>query len=256
MPGSRDRTPFRVNDEVLEADRIFLNVGGRAVVPNIQPSDVDYLTNVGILDLDVLPEHLVIIGGSYIALEFAGDLRLRRAGHRPAKGPALDRARGRGRVHRHATSSRLRASRFPHRGPLHADRQAGRRVQSLARRRRTRCSSTRLVATDGNPTPTTSASTSQAWRPTPIHRHRRPCGPTSTTSGRWGTATARAPSPTRRYNDFEIVAANLFDDDPRRVSDRITTYAMYIDSRRSAGRACPSTRCASRAAGRCVGSGR
>ena len=34
-------------------------------------SDVDYLTNVGILDLDTLPEHLVIIGGSYIALEFA-----------------------------------------------------------------------------------------------------------------------------------------------------------------------------------------
>ncbi|HET7739121.1 MAG TPA: FAD-dependent oxidoreductase, partial [Mycobacterium sp.] len=31
------------------------------------------------------------------------------------------------------------------------------------------------------------------------------------------------------YNDFEIVAANLLDDDPRRVSDRITTYALYID---------------------------
>ena len=82
---------IRVDDEVLEADRIFLNVGGRAVVPNIPGlSDVDYLTNVGILDLDVLPEHLVIIGGSYIALEFAQ--MYRRFGARVTvleKGPRL-----------------------------------------------------------------------------------------------------------------------------------------------------------------------
>ena len=57
---------------VLQADRIFLNVGGRAVVPDIPGlSDVDYLTNVSILELDTLPSHLVIVGGSYIALEFA-----------------------------------------------------------------------------------------------------------------------------------------------------------------------------------------
>ena len=82
---------IRVDDEVLEADRIFLNVGGRAVVPDIPGlSDVDYLTNVGILDLDVLPEHLVIIGGSYIALEFAQ--MYRRFGARVTvleKGPRL-----------------------------------------------------------------------------------------------------------------------------------------------------------------------
>ena len=66
------RTPSSVDDQVLQADRIFLNVGGRAVVPDMPGlSDVDYMTNVGILDLDTLPEHLVIIGGSYIALEFA-----------------------------------------------------------------------------------------------------------------------------------------------------------------------------------------
>lgn len=62
----------RVDDQLLEADRIFLNVGGRAVVPDLPGlQDIDYLTNVGILDLDALPEHLVIVGGSYIALEFA-----------------------------------------------------------------------------------------------------------------------------------------------------------------------------------------
>ena len=58
--------------DLLQADKIFLNVGGRAVVPDMPGlADVDYLTNVGILELDTVPEHLVIIGGSYIALEFA-----------------------------------------------------------------------------------------------------------------------------------------------------------------------------------------
>ncbi len=57
---------------VLQADRIFLNVGGRAVVPDIPGlSDIEFLTNVSILELDTLPYHLVIVGGSYIALEFA-----------------------------------------------------------------------------------------------------------------------------------------------------------------------------------------
>src|ERR1044072_6399195 len=65
-----DPHTVRVDDQVLRADSIFLNVGGRAVVPDMPGlSDIDYLTNVGILDLDVVPEHLVIIGGSYIPLE-------------------------------------------------------------------------------------------------------------------------------------------------------------------------------------------
>ena len=49
-----------VDDQVLEADKIFLNVGGRAVAPDMPGlADVDYLTNVGILELDTVPEHLV-----------------------------------------------------------------------------------------------------------------------------------------------------------------------------------------------------
>ena len=67
-----DPHTIRVDDRLLQADRIFLNVGGRAVVPDMPGlSDIDYMTNVGILELDTVPEHLVIIGGSYIALEFA-----------------------------------------------------------------------------------------------------------------------------------------------------------------------------------------
>jgi pyruvate/2-oxoglutarate dehydrogenase complex dihydrolipoamide dehydrogenase (E3) component len=62
----------RVDAEVIEADRIFVNVGGRAFVPAIPGLEqVDYLTNASIMDLDFVPEHLIVIGGSYIGLEFA-----------------------------------------------------------------------------------------------------------------------------------------------------------------------------------------
>ncbi|MDB5500461.1 MAG: Mercury(II) reductase [Tardiphaga sp.] len=63
---------IRVGDELLTAPRIFLNVGGRAVVPEMPGiHDISYLTNTGILQLDRVPRHLVVIGGSYIGLEFA-----------------------------------------------------------------------------------------------------------------------------------------------------------------------------------------
>src|SRR5207253_2132965 len=62
-----DPHTLRIDDELISADNIFLNVGGRAVAPNIPGlDDVDYMTNVGILELDSVPDHLVIVGGSYI----------------------------------------------------------------------------------------------------------------------------------------------------------------------------------------------
>lgn len=68
----RSADTIRVGDELLTAPRIFLNVGGRAVVPDMPGiNDVNYLTNTGILQLDRVPKHLVVIGGSYIGLEFA-----------------------------------------------------------------------------------------------------------------------------------------------------------------------------------------
>ena len=60
-----------VGTEMLSADKIFINVGGRAAVPAITGLDqVDYLTNSSMLDVDFLPRHLVVLGGSYIGLEF------------------------------------------------------------------------------------------------------------------------------------------------------------------------------------------
>jgi len=62
---------LRVGDEAISADRIFLNVGGRPLVPKMPGLDaVPYLTNESMMDVDFLPEQLVIVGGSYIGLEF------------------------------------------------------------------------------------------------------------------------------------------------------------------------------------------
>lgn len=63
---------MRVGGELIEAPHIFLNVGGRAAVPDMPGiGDVDYLTNSSIIPLERVPDHLVIVGGSYIGLEFA-----------------------------------------------------------------------------------------------------------------------------------------------------------------------------------------
>jgi pyruvate/2-oxoglutarate dehydrogenase complex dihydrolipoamide dehydrogenase (E3) component len=62
----------QVGSETLTADKIFVNVGGRPFVPSMPGVDtVPYLTNVSMMDVDYIPEHLLIVGGSYVGLEFA-----------------------------------------------------------------------------------------------------------------------------------------------------------------------------------------
>ena len=64
-------TAVRVNGDLLRAEQIFINVGGRALVPPMPGlHDVPFLTNSSMMDVDFLPEHLVVVGGSYIGLEF------------------------------------------------------------------------------------------------------------------------------------------------------------------------------------------
>ena len=65
-------TTVAVGDDVLEADRFFINVGGRAAIPDFPGRDrVRTLTNTTMLELDALPRRVVIVGGSYVGLEFA-----------------------------------------------------------------------------------------------------------------------------------------------------------------------------------------
>ncbi|MEW2482632.1 FAD-containing oxidoreductase [Mycobacterium sp. NPDC049093] len=223
-----------VDGELLRAERIFLNVGGRAVVPDFPGLDgIDYLTNVGILDLDVLPEHLVIVGGSYIALEFAQ--MYRRFGARVTvieKGPRLTsrededvsatiaevlRAEGIGVV---LNATDIRFSKqdggfavIPRDG---ADPIVG----------------THLLLAVGRTPNTDDLGLEHAGVELDGRGYVVVDDQLRTTAGHiWamGDCNGKGAFTHTSYNDFEIVAANLLDDDPRRVSDRITTYALYID---------------------------
>src|SRR5262249_3011142 len=61
----------RVNQEELEGERIFINTGTRPAIPSLEGLDrIDYLTNASILQLGELPEHLLVVGGGYVGLEF------------------------------------------------------------------------------------------------------------------------------------------------------------------------------------------
>ena len=72
MHGLSHLKSIRVGTELLSADMIFINVGGRAVIPSLPGVDeVPYLTNSSMMDIDFRPNHLVIVGGGYVGLEFS-----------------------------------------------------------------------------------------------------------------------------------------------------------------------------------------
>lgn len=223
-----------VDGQLLRADRFFLNVGGRAVIPEFSGLDgVDYLTNVGILDLDELPGHLVIVGGSYIALEFAQ--MYRRFGARVTvieKGPRLTsrededvsatiaeilRAEGI-EVVLNATDIRFtkQDSGFEVTPRDGADPIAG----------------THLLLAVGRMPNTDDLGLENAGVEVDRRGYIVVDDQLRTTAQHiWamGDCNGKGAFTHTSYNDFEIVAANLLDDDPRRVSDRVTTYALYID---------------------------
>lgn len=228
---------IRVDDRVLEADRIFLNVGGRATAPEIPGlSDVHYLTNVGILDLDVLPEHLVIIGGSYIGLEFAQ--MYRRFGARVSvveRGPRVtarededvsaaiqDILEAEGiDVHVAATEMRI---------VKHDNASGG--FDLYPRDGADPISGTHLLVATGRRPNTDDLGLDAAGIETDARGYVEVDDQLRTTAENvWamGDCNGRGAFTHTSYNDFEIVAANLLDDDPRRVSDRLPTYALYID---------------------------
>jgi pyruvate/2-oxoglutarate dehydrogenase complex dihydrolipoamide dehydrogenase (E3) component len=225
---------IRVDDQLLEADKIFLNVGGRAVVPDIPGlADVDYLTNVGILDLATLPEHLVVVGGSYIALEFAQ--MYRRFGARVSvveKGPRLTarededvsaavkeilEAEG---IEIHLGATAMRVAKRDNGFELYPRDDADPIVGSQL-----------LVATGRTPNTDDLGLDTAGVRTDPRGFVEVDDQLRTNVSHVWamGDCNGKGAFTHTSYNDFEIVAANLLDDDPRRVSDRVTTYALYID---------------------------
>jgi pyruvate/2-oxoglutarate dehydrogenase complex dihydrolipoamide dehydrogenase (E3) component len=229
-----DPHTFMVDERVLSGDRIFLNVGGRAMVPDIPGlSDVDFLTNVSILELNRLPTHLVIIGGSYIALEFAQ--MYRRFGAEVTvveRGPRL--APREDEDVSAAIEEILAAEGIQI--VLGAD---GVRVAKGDK-------GLRLTPRDGAaPIEGSHLLLAVGRRPNTDDLGLAAAGVQTDACGYivvddqlktsvehiWamGDCNGKGAFTHTSYNDFEIAAANLLDNDPRRVSDRIPTYALYID---------------------------
>jgi pyruvate/2-oxoglutarate dehydrogenase complex dihydrolipoamide dehydrogenase (E3) component len=224
----------RVGDDVLEANRIFINVGGRARWPS-GFEDGGALTNSSILELDVLPEHLVIVGGSYVGLEFAQ--MFRRFGSEVTiveRGPRLvqrededvsDTIReileGEGihvRLDAHCLSGRKRGDGVAvtvdcERG----DREVVGSHLLLAVGRRPNTDDLGLDAAGVEVD-------DRGYIVVDDELH-------TSADGIWalGDCNGRGGFTHTSYNDYEIVAANLLDGEKRRVSDRILAYALYVD---------------------------
>jgi pyruvate/2-oxoglutarate dehydrogenase complex dihydrolipoamide dehydrogenase (E3) component len=228
------RVGVQGDEELLHADRIFLNVGGRAVVPDIPGlSDVEFLTNVSILELDTLPAHLVIVGGSYIALEFAQ--MYRRFGAPVTvveRGPRL--ASREDEDVSAAIREILEAEGID--VVLDADdvriNKNDKGFQLTPRAGAAPIQGSHLLMAVGRRPNTDDLGLEAAGVQTDSRGYIVVDDQLRTNVDHiWamGDCNGKGAFTHTSYNDFEIIAANLLDDDPRRVSDRITTYALFID---------------------------
>ena len=226
----------RVGEELLTAPRIFINVGGRAAVPDMPGiGEVDYLTNSTILGLDRVPEHLVVVGGSYIGLEFAQ--MHRRFGAEVTvveKGPRLIAREDEG------VSEAIRA--------ILADEGVTVRTgaECIGFRMHPKGAAVFVDCTSGEPEVVAShvlLAVGRSPNTDDLGLERAGVatdargnitvdeGLATNVPGIWavGDCNGRGAFTHTAYNDFEIVAANLLDGEERRVSDRIPAYALYID---------------------------
>jgi len=225
-----------IGNETLSSDKIFINVGGRALIPDMPGLDqIDYLTNSSLLATDVLPQHLVIIGGSYIGLEFAQIYR--RFGSEvtviemaPRLVPREDEdvsAAVRDILQREGINIRLNAKCLTvakHGKNVVANVECQEGAPQVV-------GSHLLLAVGRRPNTDdlglerTSITTDERGFIKVDDQLR------TNVEGIWalGDCNGMGAFTHTAWNDFEIVAANLLDNDKRRVSDRIAAYNLYID---------------------------
>jgi len=229
-------TEISVGEEMLMADRVFINVGGRAVVPQMPGVDeVPYFTNSSIMDVDFLPRHLIIIGGGYVGLEFAQMYRrfgsevtiIETASHLAQHEDEDVATAIRGILEYEGINVRLNATciGFSRRGEdilAHVDCATG----------DPEVTGSHVLLAVGRRPNTDDLGLTEAGVGVDkrgyiiVDDHLRTRVP-----GIWalGDCNGRGAFTHTAFNDAEIVGANLLDDDPRKVSDRITAYALYID---------------------------
>lgn len=225
-----------VGDSRLTADRIFINVGGRPHVPAISGLEqVGYLTSDSMMDVDFLPAHLVIVGGGYIGLEFAQMFRRfgsqvtilnRSARLLPNEDPDVSES-----IHEILTAegvgiiSNTIVTRV---AGLAGTVSVAFEVDSQAQI----IDGSHLLLAVGRVPNTEDLGLSAAGIATDSRGFIAVDDQLRTNiAGVWalGDCNGRGAFTHTAYNDFEIVAANILENDPRRVTDRIKTYAVFID---------------------------
>lgn len=225
-----------VGGETYTAPQIFINAGGRAVIPDMPGIDeIDYLTNTGILQLDTLPEHLVVIGGSYIGLEFAQ--MYRRFGAKVTiveKGPRLVSREDedvseaiRQIIEAEGIECRLNAECISFK--RHA---MGAQVSVDCSSGAPAIVGSHVLLAIGRLPNTDDLDVEKAGIEMDERGYIKVHDDLSTSAdGIWalGDCNGRGAFTHTAYNDFEIVAANLLDGEDRKVSARIPGYALYID---------------------------
>jgi pyruvate/2-oxoglutarate dehydrogenase complex dihydrolipoamide dehydrogenase (E3) component len=225
-----------VGSERLSAERIFINVGGRALAPPMPGLDqISYLNNSSMMGVDFLPRHLVIIGGGYIGLEF-GQM-FRRFGSEVTiieKGPRLIghededvSASIKQILEREGIEVRLNAEciSFEPRGQEIAARVNCKEGDPAVIGSHVLLAIGRRPNTDDLGLDKAGVKMDERGYIVVDDQLR------TSVPGIWamGDCNGRGAFTHTSYNDYEIVAANLLDGDPRRVTDRITAYAVYID---------------------------
>ena len=227
---------IQVGGDTLEADKIFIDVGARARIPDIEGLDqVDYLTNSSMMELDFLPGHLIIIGGSYIGLEFAQ--MYRRFGAEVTVIEMGDRLIGREDddvsdavreilegegVHVRLNAECLKVRKSPD----------GIAVGMSCEEGPKEVVGSHLLLAVGRLPNTDDLGLAEASIEATERGHIVVDDTLQTNvPGVWaiGEVNGRGAFTHTSYNDYEIVAANLFDNDPRRVTDRILCYGLFID---------------------------
>jgi pyruvate/2-oxoglutarate dehydrogenase complex dihydrolipoamide dehydrogenase (E3) component len=225
-----------VNDEVLQADKVFVNVGGRASVPDMPGiHDVPFLNNSSMMEVDFLPEHLVIVGGSYIGLEF-GQM-YRRFGSEVTiveMGPRLIgredediSAAVREILEAEGIRIRLNAKCI-----TLAKRDSRIAVGVDCQEAPPEVVGTHVLLAVGRTPNTSDLGLDRAGIATDQRGYIIVDDQLQTNvPGIWalGDCNGRGAFTHTSYNDYEIVADNLLNADHRRVSDRIQAYALYTD---------------------------
>ena len=225
-----------VGSEVLRADKIFINVGGRASVPSIPGLDqVPYLTNSSIMDVDFLPPHLVMLGGSYVGLEFAQVYRrfgsevtiIELAPHLISReDPDVSQA-----IADILTDENIDIR--VNSKVVSVERQgAGIAVTVETAGTRFQVAGSHLLVAIGRRPNTDDLDLDKAGIATDARGYIQVDDQLRTNvPGIWalGDCNGRGAFTHTSYNDFEIVAANILDGKQRRVTDRITAYALYTD---------------------------